>query len=108
MSLEPKVSWLLSYSYLWADEHRRGAEEGVKNRPCLGDKLPAFGVRQRGGDRDLDPELVRPVGLALADSLHLGCVQRIDFGAALALGLIVHAAGQRQDASEHHLLKPCG
>lgn len=34
MSLEPKVGWLLSYSYLWANEHRRGAEEGLKNRPC--------------------------------------------------------------------------
>jgi len=34
MSLEPKVGWLLSYSYLWADDHRRGDEEGVKNRPC--------------------------------------------------------------------------
>ena len=34
MSLEPKVGWLLGYSYLWADDHRRGAEEGVKNRPC--------------------------------------------------------------------------
>lgn len=30
---EPKVGWLLSYSYLWADEHRRSAEEGTKNRP---------------------------------------------------------------------------
>ena len=34
MSLEPRVGWLLSYSYLWADERQRGAEEGRKNRPC--------------------------------------------------------------------------
>lgn len=34
MSIAPKVGWLLNYSYLWADEHRRGAEEGIKNRPC--------------------------------------------------------------------------
>lgn len=34
MTLEPKVGWLLNYSYLWADDHRRGDEEGVKNRPC--------------------------------------------------------------------------
>ena len=26
---------LQSYSYRWADDHRRGAEEGLKNRPCL-------------------------------------------------------------------------
>lgn len=31
---EPRVGWLLSYSYLWADDHRSGAEEGIKNRPC--------------------------------------------------------------------------
>jgi mRNA-degrading endonuclease toxin of MazEF toxin-antitoxin module len=34
VSLAPKVGWLLSYSYLWADDHRRGDEEGTKNRPC--------------------------------------------------------------------------
>lgn len=25
---------MISYAYLWADEHRRGQEEGLKNRPC--------------------------------------------------------------------------
>lgn len=34
MSLEPKVGWLLNYSYLWARDHQHGAEEGSKNRPC--------------------------------------------------------------------------
>ena len=46
MSLEPKVGWLLSYSYLWADEHRRGAEEGTKNRPCA-----LVAATRRDGDR---------------------------------------------------------
>ena len=46
MSLEPKVGWLLSYSYLWADEHRRGAEEGIKNRPCA-----LVAATRRDGDR---------------------------------------------------------
>ena len=46
MSLEPKVGWLLSYSYLWADDHRRGAEEGVKNRPCA-----LVAATRRDGDR---------------------------------------------------------
>lgn len=46
MSLEPKVGWLLSYSYLWADEHRRGAEEGTKNRPCA-----LIAATRRDGDR---------------------------------------------------------
>jgi hypothetical protein len=30
MTLAPRVGWLLSYSYLWADDHRRGAEEGLR------------------------------------------------------------------------------
>lgn len=34
MKLEPKVGWLLSFSYLWADEFSQGVEEGAKNRPC--------------------------------------------------------------------------
>ncbi|SCB50375.1 hypothetical protein [Rhizobium multihospitium] len=46
MSLEPKVGWLLSYSYLWADEHGLGAEEGVKNRPCA-----LVAATRRDGDR---------------------------------------------------------
>lgn len=46
MSLEPKVGWLLSYSYLWADEHLRGAEEGIKNRPCA-----LVAATRRDGDR---------------------------------------------------------
>ena len=46
MSLEPKVGWLLGYSYLWADDHRRGAEEGVKNRPCA-----LVAAVRRDGDR---------------------------------------------------------
>ncbi len=25
---------MISYSYLWSDEHRQGVEEGGKNRPC--------------------------------------------------------------------------
>jgi hypothetical protein len=46
MSLEPRVGWLLSYSYLWANDHRRGAEEGVKNRPCA-----LIAATRRDGDR---------------------------------------------------------
>lgn len=30
----PRPGLVISYSYLWADEHRRGAEEGLKSRPC--------------------------------------------------------------------------
>lgn len=35
MSLpKPVPGLVISYSYLWADEHSKGAEEGRKNRPC--------------------------------------------------------------------------
>lgn len=30
----PRPGLVIGYSYLWAGEHRRGAEEGAKNRPC--------------------------------------------------------------------------
>jgi hypothetical protein len=31
---EPLPGLVISYSYLWAREHQKGAEEGRKNRPC--------------------------------------------------------------------------
>ena len=31
----PFPGLVLHYSYLWHDEHRRGHEEGTKNRPCV-------------------------------------------------------------------------
>ena len=35
MSLpEPEIGLVIHYSYLWADEHVAGAEEGLKDRPC--------------------------------------------------------------------------
>jgi hypothetical protein len=30
----PRPGLVICYSYLWATEHRRGTEEGNKNRPC--------------------------------------------------------------------------
>jgi hypothetical protein len=30
----PRPGLVICYSYLWAREHGRGAEEGIKNRPC--------------------------------------------------------------------------
>ena len=35
MSLpEPKPGLVISYAYLWARQHAKGAEEGLKDRPC--------------------------------------------------------------------------
>ena len=31
---EPAPGLVIRYGYLWAEEHRRGWEEGVKDRPC--------------------------------------------------------------------------
>ncbi len=31
---EPVPGLVIRYSYLWAEEHKRGREEGVKDRPC--------------------------------------------------------------------------
>ncbi len=31
----PLPGLVMHYSYLWQDEHRRGQEEGTKNRPCV-------------------------------------------------------------------------
>ncbi|UVC09346.1 type II toxin-antitoxin system PemK/MazF family toxin [Rhizobium sp. TH2] len=33
--LRPIPGQVIRYSYLWADEHRRGREEGAKDRPCV-------------------------------------------------------------------------
>ena len=30
----PRPGQVVRYAYLWADEHRRGQEEGSKERPC--------------------------------------------------------------------------
>src|ERR1700676_4555728 len=57
-------------------------------------ELPALGRGDRGDNRDLAAELVGRPGLAFADALHLGGVQRVDLGAALALLLM--ADPQRQ------------
>ena len=31
---EPVAGLVIRYGYLWAEEHARGQEEGVKDRPC--------------------------------------------------------------------------
>lgn len=31
---EPVPGLVIRYAYLWRDEHRRGQEEGLKDRPC--------------------------------------------------------------------------
>jgi hypothetical protein len=49
-----------------------------------------FGRGDRGDDRDLAAELVGRPGVAFADVLHLGGVQRVDLGPALVLLLMAN------------------
>jgi hypothetical protein len=54
-----------------------------------------------GDDRGLDPELIGRAGLALADALDLGSMERIQLPAALALLLVTYLAGSRERRLEH-------
>jgi hypothetical protein len=44
----------------------------------MSDELAALGVAERGGDGDLDAELVRPMGLAFADAFDFRRVQGVN------------------------------
>jgi hypothetical protein len=43
---EPVPGLVIRYGYLWAEEHRRGQEEGVKDRPCA---IVVITTRAQGG-----------------------------------------------------------
>ena len=66
----------------------------------MGDELAPLGMADRGGDGDLDAELVGPMGLALADAFDFRRVQGIDLGPALALLLLAHPPRQHQQLCE--------
>ncbi len=51
----PARGSVIRYAYLWADEKKRGREEGRKDRPAL---VLALSVRQADGDSEV---LVLPV-----------------------------------------------
>jgi hypothetical protein len=44
---DPVPGLVIRYSYLWLEEHRRGGEEGVKDRPCA----VMLVVVNKGGER---------------------------------------------------------
>jgi hypothetical protein len=56
-----------------------------------------------GDDRDLDAELVRRAGLALADALGLRGMEGIELPATLALLLASDLSGARQREGERRL-----
>ena len=55
---------------------------------------------ERGGEGDLHAELIWPVRFAFGDAFNLGRMQGIDLLAALALLLMPHRVGQRQQSRE--------
>ena len=63
-------------------------------------ELAALGYGDRGDDRDLAAELVRRPGLAFADALYLGGVQRVDLRAALTRLLLSHTRGKIEQWAE--------
>src|SRR4051794_5876793 len=66
----------------------------------MGDELAALAMLEGGGNADLDAELVRPVGLALADALHFGSMQAVDLGAALSALLRSYPSAKAEQESE--------
>jgi hypothetical protein len=66
----------------------------------MGDELAALAVLEGGGHADLDAELIRLVGLALADALHFGCMQAVDLGAALPALLLSQPPAKAQQMSK--------
>src|SRR3979409_1285329 len=66
----------------------------------MGDELAALAVLERGGNADLDAELVRLVRLALADAFHFGGMQAVDFGAALPALLRSYPPAKAEQESE--------
>src|SRR5258708_35618410 len=65
----------------------------------MGDELATLAVLERGGDADLDAELVRLGGLALANAFHFGSMQAVDLGAALPALLLAHPPAKARHAS---------
>jgi hypothetical protein len=61
----------------------------------MGDELAALAVLEGGGNAHLDAELVRPMGLALADAFDFRRMQGIDLRPALMLLLLADAPRQQ-------------
>src|SRR5476651_1731837 len=71
------------------DGLQRMAVVGIAGqRLGVGDELATSGMTERGGDGDLDAELIGAMRLALADAFDLRRVQRIDLRPALVLALL--------------------
>jgi hypothetical protein len=56
---DPHPGLVISYAYLWSDEHERGREEGAKDRPCA--IVIARRTAQEGGSKDKTIVTVVPI-----------------------------------------------
>src|SRR3979409_1844614 len=72
----------------------------ARQRPHMGDELAALAVLEGGGHADLDAELVRLMGLALADAFHFGGMQAVDLGAALSALLRSYPSSEAEQGSQ--------
>ena len=61
---------------------------------CVQHELPAFGRGGRRGNRALCSQTRKVSGVAFADALYLGGVQRVDLGTALTLLLMANPVGE--------------
>ena len=66
----------------------------------MGDELASVGAMQRGGERDLDAELVGAMGFSLADALDFWGMERIELAAPVAPLLRQHPAREIELAPE--------
>src|SRR5258705_10810568 len=71
-----------------------------RQRLYMSDELAALAVLEGGGNADLDAELVRLVGLALANAFHFGGMQGVALGAALPALLLARPPAKAEQVSE--------
>jgi hypothetical protein len=76
----PQVGHLIRYAYLWHEQHRRGIEEGLKDRPCA----VVIAAVSKSGERIFYVAPVtsrRPEPDSLAVEIPSGTRQRLGLGA---------------------------
>lgn len=72
----------------------------ARQRLDMGDELATLAMLEGGSDADLDAELVRLMGFAVADALHFGGMQAVDLGAALSALLRSYPPSEAEQVSE--------
>ena len=87
---EPVPSLVIRYSYLWSNEHERGQEEGIKDRPCAIVLVTA----DQAGERNvlvLPVTHVRPADPALAVEIPQATKRRLGLDEARSWVILTEA-----------------